>query len=176
MLVCFVLHSICAYSTIRTTPQRDSLAKIYRSYIGTVEATGKNDGKQVNQFQAATGNKTGDAWCASFVAFCLKKIGITITGNGMAASWFGKTVTVWSRDKNGIGTFNQMAAVRGNTGGLYFPKLKRIAHIFFIDNVKGDKVITVEGNTNNQLSREGNGCFQCVRKIKQIYKVSDYIK
>ena len=160
---------------VKTTPLRDTIAAKYCSYIGIKEATGRNDGKQVNAFQVATGNKTGDAWCASFVAYCLKSVGIKITGNGAARSWFDNRHTVWRLSEHGAKRFHELAAYRANTGGLYFAKLGRIAHIFFIHNLKDDKVITVEGNTSNQLSREGNGCFQCIRKIKQIHSVSNWI-
>lgn len=172
LLLCTVLFSVCNGSTIRTSPLREHLAKTYCSYIGVTEATGHNDGRQVNQFQAATGNHTGDAWCASFVAYCLNKCGIQRIGNGMARSWFNKDHITWRRDVNGLKKFS---AQRGDNGGLYFPAHKSIAHIFFIHDIKDDKVITVEGNTNNQLSREGNGCWQCIRKIKTIYAVSNWI-
>ena len=174
-IVCAILFSVCFGSPIKTTPQRDKLAKIYCSYVGVTEATGHNDGVQVNQFQKATGNHTGDSWCASFVAFCLKLLGINNIGNGMARSWFTKAHNVWQLNVHGVKRFNELAAYRGNTGGFYFPSHHAIAHIFYIHDLKGDCVITVEGNTNNQLSREGNGCFQCKRKIKSIYAVSNWI-
>lgn len=174
-LLCIILHSFCNGTTIKTTPLRDTLSSVFRSYIGVKEASGHNDGKQVNEFQRATGNHTGDAWCASFVAYCLKMVGINITGNGMARSWFDKRHTVYARDKDGVKRFYELAGYRGNTAGLYFANKGAIAHILFIQDIKDDKIITVEGNTNNQLSREGNGCFQCIRKIKQIHSVSNWI-
>ena len=148
---------------------------MYCSYIGVKEATGRNDGKQVNAFQAATGNRTGDAWCASFVAYCLKLVGIKATGNGMARSWFNKKHNVWVASVHGVKRFTELAGYRGNTAGIYFNSKHAIAHILFIQSLKDDKLITVEGNTNNQLSREGNGCFQCIRKIKLIHSVSNWI-
>lgn len=174
VLLCTVLLSVCTCAAIRTTPKRDSLSKVFCTYIGVKEATGHNDGAQVNAFQAATGNHTGDSWCASFVAYCLKKVGIKSIGNGMARSWFNNKHNVWERTRHGTKNFAMLAGYRGNTGGLYFPSHKAIAHIFFIKDLREDVVITVEGNTNNQLSREGDGCFECKRKIKQIYAVSNW--
>lgn len=175
LFLCAVLHSVCYGTAIKTTPLRDSLSTVFCSYIGVKEATGKNDGKQVNAFQASTGNKTGDAWCASFVAYCLKLVGIKRIGTGAARSWFNKQHTVYDRAVHGVKRFAELAAFRGNTGGLYFPAKGAIAHIFFLQDMRDDAVITVEGNTNNQLSREGNGCFQCKRKIKLIAAVSNWI-
>ncbi len=175
-LVCMLLVSICTRAAIATSPQRDSLAKVYTSYIGVHELTGNNDGVQVEAFQAVTGNRKGDAWCASFISYCLKKAGLKNwrDGNGAARSWFKQPVYV--RQVNGCRLFLKLAAKRGNTGSLFYPKLGRIGHVFFIDDVRGEYAITVEGNTNNGLSRDGDGVYRLRRRIRNIYSVSDHIQ
>jgi len=52
---------------------------------------------------------------------------------------------------------------------------KRIAHVGFIHAQEGDYYITVEGNTNQAGSREGDGVYKKRRPKRTIYKVADYI-
>lgn len=176
MCIWGVCVGLCANAAITSTPVRDSLARVYESQIGVTEATGRNDGAVVESYQRVTGNRRGDAWCASFVAWCLKRTGLRVNGNGAARSWFTPAHTVYVRSTNGIRNFNKLALKRGNTGSLYYAKLGRIGHIFFIDNIHGDYIITVEGNTNSGMSREGGGVFRLRRHIRNIYSVSDHIK
>lgn len=44
---------------------------IAKSFVGVKEATGNNDGKEVEMFLQSVGRKKGDSWCAAFVSFCL---------------------------------------------------------------------------------------------------------
>lgn len=177
-LVCFLLTSLYSSATVKTSATRDSLATVYTSQIGVKEATGHNDGPQVEAYQKVTGNRKGDAWCASFVSACLKyaKIPGYRNGNGSAASWFKPSHIVYQRGVHSIRNFERLAGYRGNTGSLYFTKLGRIGHIFFIDDIRGDYVITVEGNTNNGLSRDGDGVYRLRRKIRNVYSVSDHVR
>lgn len=178
--ICLLLIGVCACASVGTSPTRDSLAKVYTSFIGVTEATGRNDGKQVEAFQAVTGNKKGDAWCASFIAACLKlsKVNTWRNGNGAALSWFKPSSVVYDRKTNCYRNFVKLAAKRGNTGSLFYAKINRIGHIFFIHNLSrdGEYVITVEGNTNNGLSREGDGVYSLRRRIRNVYSVSDHIR
>lgn len=169
-LICCLHLGLRLDAAIATTAQRDSLARVYTSQLGVAEATGRNDGPQVEAYQRVTGNRRGDAWCASFVAWCYKQVGVKRVGNGAAASWFKQPIYV--RNTHGIRRFSQLAAKRGNTGSLFYQKLGRIGHIFFIDDVRGEWVITVEGNTNNGQSREGDGVYKLRRRIRNIYSVS----
>ena len=167
-----LLIGLCSFATIATTPQRDSLAQIYTSQIGVMELTGHNDGPQVEAYQKVTGNHKGDSWCACFIAWCLNQNGLKVHGNAMAQSWFTSKYLVYKQSNEGV---RQLAAKRGNTGSIYFNHLHRIGHIFFIDNLKDDYVVTVEGNTNNGLSRDGVGVFRNKRRIRNIYSVSDHL-
>lgn len=51
--------------------RREALILIARLYLFVREIGGANRGVWVGLFQAYTGNKAGDSWCASFVCFCL---------------------------------------------------------------------------------------------------------
>lgn len=53
-------------------PQVRNTLKIALGETNVREVGGNNRGARVAQFQASTGNHPGDAWCASFVYWCIK--------------------------------------------------------------------------------------------------------
>ncbi|MCA0428340.1 MAG: hypothetical protein LCH37_12985 [Bacteroidetes bacterium] len=175
-LLFVLLYSVCSFATsLKSSSLRDSVALTYLSQIGVTELTGNNDGPMVEAYQKVTGNKKGDAWCASFVAWSFAQNKLPVHGNAMAASWFRKPFLVWTQ-RDGERSFDKLAGFRANCGSIYFAKLKRIGHIFFIEDRRGGYVVTVEGNTNNGMSREGVGVFSLKRRIRNIYSISNHFK
>jgi hypothetical protein len=59
---------------------------------------------------------------------------------------------------------------------IYFPEKGRVAHTGFVHIWGTDWVETVEGNTNQAGSREGDGVYRKRRLKRQIYAVANYIK
>ena len=59
--------------------------------------------------------------------------------------------------------------------GIYFPKMKRVAHVGFVDQWGPKEVVTVEGNTNGAGSREGDGVYKKKRLTRQIHSVASYM-
>lgn len=45
--------------------------KIAETFVGVTEASGKNDGPEVEMFLKSVGRKKGDSWCSAFVSYCL---------------------------------------------------------------------------------------------------------
>ena len=160
----------CQNIDSRTSITQLKVHNIYTAEIGVKELTGRNDGKRVEEFLLSCHLKKGDPWCAAFVCWCFQQVGIITVISGYSPAWFSARRVIWTRGK---GKTPQMADV----GGLYFPKMGRIAHTFFIDNWEygSSFTITVEGNTNKDGSREGNGCFKKRRLKTQIYKVSRWL-
>ncbi len=154
---------------IETTRLR--VKKIYDSQLGVREATGHNDGAQVERYLRYTGLGKGHAWCAAFVCWVLGQAGVDNPKTAWAASLFPKNRLVWSRAK-ALATGNPQ---RATIFGIYFPSLKRIAHCGFIDKWSEKEVITVEGNTNDNGSREGDGVYRKRRPIRSLYAVADWI-
>jgi len=61
--------------------------------------------------------------------------------------------------------------------GLYFESKKRVAHVGVIVKDTGRGwVITYEGNTNADGSRDGNMSATRMRKKSQIYVCSDWVR
>jgi len=144
--------------------------RTYRNYIGVRELTGHNDGKEVEMFLRATGLGEGFAWCAAFVSYCHIENDIAIPQNAPAwsPSWFPQHRLI-SKEK----------ALPGDVFGIYYINMRRIGHVGFMDeawNNDSGNIITVEGNTNGDGSRDGDGVYRKRRSKKQIKSVSRWIQ
>ena len=64
---------------------------------------------------------------------------------------------------------------KGDVFGIWFPDKGRIAHVGFVDSWSDKWLITVEGNTNEAGSREGDGVWRKRRLVASVYQVSDFI-
>lgn len=151
------------YGAANNTSIRKNLTAIYTSQIGVCEATGKNDGPQIKAYLKVTGLPEGYPWCAAYLAWCFKEAGINACKSAYSPAWFPK-----NRITN--------KPLPGDVIGIYFRKLKRIAHVGFWHQDAGAFVITVEGNTNDEGSREGNRVAKRRRLKKQIHSISNWIK
>ncbi|TKC06394.1 peptidoglycan-binding protein [Pedobacter frigoris] len=148
-----------------------------RAAIGVKEATGKNDGARVEQYLRYTGLPKGNALCASFVFFCFWKAGYKEPKTAWSPALFPKDRVVaiatsrnaprndkkWRDDKRGL------------VFGIYFPDLKRIAHVGFVEMERGKYIQTIEGNTGSDGGREGNGVFRRLRHKRTISKYADWL-
>jgi len=166
-IVCFaVTGSIGQFNGHLLDPlsaQRQQLITIAASQVGVREATGHNDGKAVEAYLAVTGLGKGYPWCASFISWVYRKAG------------FVKPNSAWCP---GLFPMSRISKefLPGNVLGVYFPELKRIAHVGLIVKLDGDWVISCEGNTNVFGSREGDGVYLKRRPVRTIYRVADWVK
>lgn len=146
---------------------RDQVVHSYTNELGVREATGSNDGADVEKYLASAGFGKGYAWCAAFVNWVHESNGIDgPRGPAWSPSWFPDS-KVYDR--------HERPPQPGDVFGIYFKSKQRIAHVGFIDKWDGSKVITVEGNTNEAGSREGDGVYRKRRLARQIYKLSNWI-
>lgn len=157
---------------------RAKVVKTYLAEIGVREATGHNDGTRVEQYFASCKMPKGNAWCAAFVnwTFIQSDSSACITlpkSPAWSPSWFPDKRVIYSRNTKPE-TINPKPEP-GDVFGLYFESKKRIAHVGFIHEWGTDWVITVEGNTNEAGSREGDGVYKKRRPTRTIYKVSRWI-
>ncbi|MBB2149176.1 CHAP domain-containing protein [Pedobacter sp. LMG 31462] len=144
---------------------------MYESQIGVRELTGKNDGKSVEAYLKYVGLGKGYAWCAAFTCWTLNQASIKNPKSAWSPDMFPSANVIYSKtDKENI------TPEQGDVFGIYFPDKKRIAHVGFIHKWGKSEVITVEGNTNQAGSREGDGVYRKRRITGQIYKVSRFIR
>ncbi|PWG81931.1 CHAP domain-containing protein, partial [Pararcticibacter amylolyticus] len=174
--------SISDSSSDVNAPARDRLRAVYTGELGVREATGRNDGTRVELFLHYTHLKPGNPWCAAFVCWCLGQAGIPNPRTGYCPNLFPKNKVIWTRSTGigGASSRNSQLTTRnpprtplpGDIFGIYFPEKGRIAHVGFVDQWDGKWLITVEGNTNESGSREGDGVYRKRRLVSSISKVS----
>jgi hypothetical protein len=142
---------------------RESILVIARSQIGVREATGNNDGITVEAFLKVTNLAKGNPWCAAFVSWVFKQAG------------YARPKTAWSPALFPLErqTLNPKPA---DVLGIYSIKLKRIAHCGLVESRRNNWIIGLEGNTNLEGSREGDGVYRKWRHIRTIAKFADWTK
>lgn len=153
---------------------RLKVKEIYTSQIGVTELTGNNDGEKVEMYLNAVGLGQGYAWCSAFVFWAYDSAGVETISKEQAAwspAWFTNDKVIYVRGK-----FGNKVPIPGDVFGIYYNNKGRIAHVGFVDEWGYGKIaITVEGNTNEDGGREGNGVYRKRRLKRQIYKVANYI-
>jgi hypothetical protein len=166
-IILLLLFSLTAFSSI-ADPPRDCVQNTYLSQVGIREATGRNDGPAVKMYLASTNLDEGYAWCAAFVNWTYQKCGVeTPRSAAWSPSWFPSSKVLRS----------DQVPRAGDVFGIYYTTKKRVAHVGFIHKwpINGTSVTTVEGNTNDAGSREGDGVYVKYRLKSQIYQVADWI-
>lgn len=138
-----------------STPTAIQLLRVARSQIGYREGS-NNDNKYGRWYGA-----NNQPWCAMFVSWVAAASGAVdiiprhaYTPSG--AQWF-KSRNLWGL-KPRVG-----AVVYFNFPG---DGVDRISHVGFVEKVNADgSIVTIEGNTNDGGSREGNGVYRKVRRV-----------
>lgn len=144
-----------------------SLREIYSSQIGVRELTGKNDGQEVEMYLHSVGLKKGYAWCSAFVHWCLDSAKIKNSVNAFSPTAENKKNIVYKSRT----FFSQIKS--GDVFTIFYPSLKRIGHTGFVDRKLNSSIVeTVEGNTNDASSREGDGVYRRKRSINSLYSIS----
>ena len=167
-LLCIAL--VC--SAFNEGAVRQKLRATYTQEIGVREATKHNDGKRVEAYLHYCGLPKGYAWCAAFVSWCYGQAGMDKPRNAQASALFPKERIIWKRGEH---LKNQPTPQPGDLAGFYYPEHHRIAHVGFVDSFTTKYVYTVEGNTNDNGSREGDGVYRKKRLIRQVYCVGRWM-
>ena len=156
------------------TTKATQLASIYTAEIGIREATGNNDGSRVEEYLHYVKLKRGDPWCAAFVCWALGKAGLPNPRSGYCPALFPRSRIVWQRSRHAATKTPQNTPARGDVFGIWFASKGRIAHAGFVEEWGSTYVITVEGNTNESGSREGDGVYKKRRLQTSLYQVARY--
>lgn len=142
-------------------PTGMDIAAAASDYVGVREATGRNDGPEVEYFLASVDMQRGVAWCGAFAYAAHVEAGIRPPGKASAYAWS----PTWFAVDRIVPTIRCEA---GDVMGIYFPSLGRIAHVGIVERRTGDVLTTIEGNTNDALSRDGDGVYRKRRKAGTI--------
>jgi len=169
IIYAFILASIFALGTREgiaqgVVPTRGErvlrLIEVARETIGWREEPG-NSGPVVDKILASVGLEgTGAPWCAAWVVY----IGDEAFGKNQnpfpRSAWSPDFVKdpKWDRGRG-------KTPDRADAFGIYFQSLKRVAHTGIIEKVEGKWAVTIEGNTNDNGSREGDGVYRKRRPL-----------
>jgi hypothetical protein len=122
------------------------------------ETEGSNSGPQVRKYLASVGITWPDQWCAAFVYYCINKVCINQnlknllrpTGYCPYIAEWGKNNKIYSSDPEKGDIFLLMDNIN--------PPWK---HTGFVTQVMSATVVkTIEGNTNNDGSANGDGIYE----------------
>ena len=144
--------------------ERRAILEFARGTVGIREATGKNDGQEVEEILRSVGlERTGAPWCAAYVVW----VGDSALGRDHnpypRSAWSPDFVRdpQWNRGRGRV-------PLPASTFGIYFSSLKRIGHTGLIEKINGDFALTIEGNTNGGGSRDGDGVYRRRRVLDSI--------
>jgi hypothetical protein len=157
-LVCIAFMG-SSWRAERSFIAQNKIVEIAQSEVG-VQETAENSGLRVDQYNAYVGLKKVP-WCASFVSWCYGQAGHS------------QPRTAWSPSLFPVNRITN-EPLPGMVLGVYFPQLKRIAHCGIVEGVKNDLIYSIEGNTNVNGSREGDGVYRRIRHRRSINCYADW--
>jgi peptidoglycan hydrolase-like protein with peptidoglycan-binding domain len=138
--------------------------------VGVLEVPpGSNGGKRVEEYQRTVGISKGDAWCVAFVYWCFKQAaaGIGIANPMEKDCRTGGVLDLWNRARRAakVKTISTREAL--DNPGTLKPGMVFIietgggkGHTGIVSRIVGNRLETIEGNTNDGGSREGIGVFR----------------
>jgi hypothetical protein len=132
------------------------------------EATGRNDGPQVQAYLKTVGLQGNYPWCGAFVAWVYRQLKLAIpAGAGAAKNWFPEPRIIWRAGRT------LKPPEPGDLVAYRYGKV-RIDHIGIIEIWgSGPTASTLEGNTSGgKLNRDGQGVYRNWRMKSQIYRIA----
>ena len=129
----------------------------------TENPKGSNSGPEVNEYLKSVGLKPGFSWCMAFVYWCANKAYGTenklVKTAGVLDQW-NKIDYKYKSKTPQVGSIFIMdfGGGKGHTG--------------IVTEVKGSTIYTIEGNSNDEGSREG---YEVCRRIRQISSCKGFI-
>jgi hypothetical protein len=150
------------------TELRAKVLATYESQVGLKEDLGSNDSNQIRAYLKSVGIYKTAYYCAAFVCWGFTINGIDNPKTGWSPSLF---------PKNHVIDTKQTVPEPCDVFGVYFHNYKRIAHVGVIKRWPRDSehFISIEANTNDNGSRNGDGIYQKRRLKRTASKISRWI-
>lgn len=146
----------------------DSVVTAAIKELGVTEVGFSNSGPRVNQYLAAVGLGPGNPWCAAFVFFVTDEVGVPkSTWEDLGNRAYCPSIESWARSKGVLKTTPQrgdfMLLQMWDNDGQYS------GHIGIVEQVEGNQIHTIEGNTSPQGSGgsddNGGGVYRRIRSV-----------
>lgn len=154
------------------------VAEIAATQIG-VHETSDNQGPGIEKFWLATSYPDGmtdrEPWCSAFASWCVKQASEKQPILGMPHLPNFPAVAEWipwaMRDDVGGGVFKPRDS-------MLFPRagdivIYNFSHVGIVENFSGHLLTTIEGNTNDDGSREGR---EVLRKDRELSIVKAFVR
>lgn len=150
--------------------ERTCVAMNAAADVGVREASGRNDGPEVERYLAHVGLGAGHPWCAAFVSYHLDGCGVNNPRSAWSPAFALQKDQVWTPRK----AFRSPRP--GDVFSVWFGSLGRVGHVGFVTGVQGAYITTVEGNTSGPGSRDGDGVYARRRQLSKLHAITNYIK
>lgn len=151
---------------------RECVTSAFQSQVGVTEATNNNDGEPV-KYLNSVGLGAGFAWCGAFVHWVFEQC---VAPSDLYRFLSKPKDFAWTPNFVKQESYLTSTPQPGDLITLYYSSKGRVGHVGFVESYpEGSKVVTVEGNTNNAGSREGDGVHRKYRLKSQIYKYVNVI-
>lgn len=161
---------------------RAQLVAIAAAQLG-VREVGRNTGEQIEEYQRATWLAPGPwPWCAAFVAWCLRewlespavRAELALGSERAAEKWRCRDARAYGWEdwalRRGVLMLDETAQARAGDIVTYdFSHIGIVASDYSAD--AGEKIITIEGNTNGAGSRDGDGVYRKTRDRRLIRRL-----
>lgn len=164
-----VLLAMSGCNAARGMDARTCVVENALAHVGEREATGRNDGPEVETYLAHVGLSKGYAWCAAFVSYNLSSCGVPNPKSAWSPAFALPAHRVWTPRKA------SRSPLPGDVFSVYYASLGRVGHVGIITGMDGKYITTVEGNTSGGSSREGDGVYALRRQLSKCYAVTSYI-
>lgn len=139
-----------------------------QSQVGVEEAPGhKNTGKDVEKYLAAVGLGPGLSWCMAFMYWCHLQAADAM-GRKVLMFKTGGVLEQWRQRKD---KYRALTPIPGDVFIMDFGK--GTGHTGIVEKVEDDVIHTIEGNTNDDGSREG---YEVCRRTRPRNKILGYLR
>lgn len=147
---------------------QEKALEIAITQIGVQEDPGhKNKGKQVEKYLAAVGLGPGYSWCMAFDYWCFNEAAEKM-GRKNPLYKTGGVMEQWRQKKA------EFRVVTPQPGDIFIMDMGHgLGHTGIVEKVEEDVIHTIEGNTNDEGSREG---YEVCRRIRQRSKIFGYLR
>jgi hypothetical protein len=134
------------------------------------EPAGSNKGQRVSEYQRAAGVDPGEPWCVAFLYFCFGSAALSLGMKNPMDEGDCKTGSVldlWNRARRATNTVVLLREQALGDPSRVVPGMIFVistgggnGHVGLVVKVDGNRLETIEGNTNDGGSREGIGVFR----------------
>lgn len=135
--------------------------------LGVKEKGEDNHGPEVEKYLASIGLGAGNSWCMAFVYWCYSEAGKAMAvANPMYKH--GGVLKQWEQRGSKFGHVHPLI------GDIFIMDFgKGLGHTGLVEKVDQDKIYTIEGNSNDEGSREG---YEVCRRYRNRSKIKGYLR